>query len=64
MAHPVVNVTEAQAAAVIDGLDPDKEPWVIVCILRPSADAGPATEAGPSIQGASLSWPMADLAHD
>ncbi len=33
MAHPVVNVTEEQAAAAIAGLDPDKEPYVLVCIL-------------------------------
>ncbi len=30
MAHPVVNVTEEQAAAAVAGLDPDKEPWVVV----------------------------------
>ncbi len=39
MAHPVVNVTEEQAAAVIAGLDPGKEPYVLVFLLRPSAEA-------------------------
>ncbi len=42
MVHPVVNITEEQAAAAIEGLDPDKVPNVIVFLLRPSADAGPA----------------------
>jgi hypothetical protein len=37
MAHPVVNVTEEQAAAAIAGLDPDKEPYVLVCMLRKGA---------------------------
>ncbi len=31
--HHVVNVTEEQAAAAIEGLDPDKVPWVVVYIL-------------------------------
>ncbi len=62
--HPVVNVTVEQAAAAIDGLDPDKVPWVVVFLLRPSADAGPAGEGKPVIQGASLFWPMADLTRD
>jgi hypothetical protein len=44
MAHPVVTATEEQAAAAIAGLDPDKEPYVLVFLLRPSADAGPAGE--------------------
>ncbi len=54
MAHPVVNVTEEQAAAAIAGLDPDTEPYVLVCILRPSDEAGPARGAVPAIRGASL----------
>ncbi len=61
MAHPVVNVTAEQAAAAIEGLDPDKVPNVIVFLLRPSAEAGPAGEVQPAIQGALLFWPMADL---
>jgi hypothetical protein len=43
--HPVVTVTEEQAAAAIACLDPGKEPYVIVFLLRPSDDAGPARGA-------------------
>ncbi len=64
MVHPVVSVTEEQAAAAIAGLDPDTEPYVLVFLLRPSDEAGPAGEAKPAIQGASLFWPMADLTRD
>ncbi len=64
MAHPVVNVTEEQAAAAIEGLDHDKVPNVIVFLLRPSDEAGPAGEAKPAIQGTTLFWPMADLTRD
>ncbi len=64
MPHPVVLVTKKRAAAAIEGLDPpDKVPWVVVCLLRPSAQAGPAREAEPVVQGASLSRLMTDLAH-
>ncbi len=42
MVHPVANVTEEQAAAA--GLDPDKEPYVLVFLLRRSDEAGPAGE--------------------
>ncbi len=47
MVHPVVNVIEEQAAAVFEGLDPGKEPYVLVFLLRPSAAAGPAGEGKP-----------------
>jgi hypothetical protein len=63
MTHPVVTCTEEQAAAAVAGLDAVKEPYVIVFLLRPSDEAGPAREAEPSVQGALLFWPMADLAH-
>ncbi len=43
-----VTCTIEQAAAAIAGLDTDKVLWVIVFLLRPSADAGPAREAEPS----------------
>ncbi len=56
MAHPVVNVTEEQAAAAIEGLDPDKEVYVLVFLLRPSAEAGAAGEGEHAVQGAALSW--------
>ncbi len=46
MAHPVVNVTEEQAAAAIAGLDPGKVPYVLVCILRPSDEAITCTIRG------------------
>ncbi len=62
MAHPVVRVTKEQAAAAIAGLDPDKVPNVIVFLLRPSDEAGPAGEVEP-IQGATLSRMVTDLAH-
>ncbi len=54
MVQPVVNVnvTKEQAAAVIAGLDTNKEPWVLVFLLRPSDEAGPAGEAVPVVQGA------------
>jgi hypothetical protein len=32
MSHPVVLVAEEQAAAAIAGMEPDKEPYVIVCL--------------------------------
>jgi hypothetical protein len=64
MAHPVVNVTEEQVAAAIAGLDPDKEPYLIMFLLRPSVEAGPARGAESAVQGALLFWPMADLAQD
>ncbi len=48
--HPVITVTE-QSAAAIDGLDPDKKPYIIMCLLRPSAEAGPAGESEPAVEG-------------
>ncbi len=51
MAHPVLNVTEEQAAAAIA----DREPYVLVFLLRPSAEAGAAGEGEHAVQGAALS---------
>ncbi len=50
--HHVVNVTEEQAAAAIA----DREPYVLVFLLRPSAEAGAAGEGEHAVQGAALSW--------
>ncbi len=46
MAHTVVTVAKAQAAAAIAGLDPDTV--VVVSLLRPSDEEASDDEAGPA----------------